>query len=375
MNRSYPPKYPWILVIVAAILIAGANGMLVIDGGHSGLWNNAQSILFFAVLISFLWLILTSASRDRLRAWIIFAALTCVFSYFIVLNFVTTFSFVSPQLKDFMIGSFRSLIPSPFPVGCWELIGIVIVTALFAVILERFLKARRDEERMESEIEAARLVQQVLVPAETPLIPGFHIESVYKPAGQVGGDFFQILSTPGGAALIVIGDVSGKGMPAAMTVSLLVGTFRTLAHYTQSPGEILTAMNRRMLTRSQGGFTTCLVLRAESGGKLAVASAGHLAPYFNGEELNIDGGLPLGLDANTSYPEATFELPAAAQLTLVTDGVVEARAKDGQLFGFERSLAISSQSAQKIADAAQSFGQEDDITVLTLSRVAIALSV
>src|SRR6202041_837727 len=108
--------------------------------------------------------------------------------------------------------------------------------------------------------------QQVLVPAETPVIPGFHIESLYKPAGEVGGDFFQIIAVPGGGALVVIGDVSGKGMPAAMTVSLLVGTLRTLAHYSQSPGEILSAMNQLMLGRSRGGFTTCLVLLAAADG-------------------------------------------------------------------------------------------------------------
>ncbi len=367
-------NYPLMLTVVAALLIVGVNVMLLVDGDHSDFWNNIQSIPFLAILISFVWLIRSSASKDRRRAWIIFAALTCVFSYFIIFN-LRTLPFVSQTVRDLLNGSLRSLILSPFPIGCWELIGVVIVTALFAVIVERFITARRDEERMKSEIEAARLVQQVLVPAETPMIPGFHIETFYKPAGEVGGDFFQIVSILDGGALIVIGDVSGKGMPAAMTVSLLVGTFRTLAHYSQSPGEILTAMNRRMLARSHGGFTTCLVLRADTGGKLIAASAGHLAPYCNGEELNIDGGLPLGLDANASYAESTFELPTAAQLTLVTDGVVEARAKDGQLFGFERSRAISNQPAAKIAEAAQSFGQDDDITVVTLSRVATAVSI
>jgi serine phosphatase RsbU (regulator of sigma subunit) len=208
----------------------------------------------------------------------------------------------------------------------------------------------------------------VLVPAETPVIPGFHIESLYKPAGEVGGDFFQIIAIPGGGALVVIGDVSGKGMPAAMTVSLLVGTLRTLAHYTQSPAEIMTAMNQRMLTRSQGGFTTCLILRVDPDGTVTAANAGHLAPYLDRQELNIDGGLPLGLDAQAVYAESTFELPEAAQLTLVTDGVVEARAKDGELFGFDRSRGLSSQSAQRIAEAAEAFGQEDDITVLTVER-------
>lgn len=168
--------------------------------------------------------------------------------------------------------------------------------------------------------------------------------------------------------MIVIGDVSGKGMPAAMTVSLLVGTVRTLAHYTQSPGEILQAMNQRMLARSGGGFTTCLVLRADPGGTLTAANAGHIAPYSDGFELSMENGLPLGLAAETTYPESTFPLPAHAQLTLVTDGVVEAHGKSSELFGFHRTAAISTQPADSIAQTAQAFGQDDDITVLTLRR-------
>lgn len=97
----------------------------------------------------------------------------------------------------------------------------------------------------------------------------------------------QVIPIESGGVLTVVGDVSGKGMPAAMTVSLLVGTVRTLAHYTQSPGEILAAMNQRMLGRSQGGFTTCLVLRLDVNGTLTVANAGHLSPYRNGEELAV----------------------------------------------------------------------------------------
>lgn len=221
--------------------------------------------------------------------------------------------------------------------------------------------------RAEAELEAARTVQQVLIPDQIPSVPGFKIESVYRPAGQVGGDFFQILPLSGGGLLAVIGDVSGKGMPAAMTVSLLVGTVRTLAHYTQSPGEILAAMNQRMLTRSRGGFTTCLVLRADTDGKLTVANAGHIPPYLAGKELPIESSLPLGLAADTTYSEAVFQLSASQQLTLLTDGVVEARDKTGALFGFERSAALSTQPAEAIASAAQEFGQDDDITALTLS--------
>jgi hypothetical protein len=221
--------------------------------------------------------------------------------------------------------------------------------------------------RAETELEAARAVQQVLIPDEIPSLPGFKVEGVYRPAGEVGGDFFQILPAARGGALIVIGDVSGKGMPAAMTVSLLVGTFRTLAHYTSSPGEILAAMNHRMMVRSKDGFTTCLVLRADPDGALTVANAGHLPPYCNGEELAIEGGLPLGLNAESTYEEATFELRPGAQLTLLTDGVVEARSPTGELFGFARAQAWSRKSAGQIVEAARAFGQEDDITVVTLA--------
>ena len=210
-------------------------------------------------------------------------------------------------------------------------------------------------------------MQQVLIPDEIPSLPAFKIESVYKPAGQVGGDFFQILPTAHGGVLIVVGDVSGKGMPAAMTVSLLVGTFRTLAHYTSNPGEILPAMNRRMLARSKDGFTTCLVLRADPDGALTVANAGHLPPYCNGEELAIDGGLPLGIHAESTYQEVRLQLRPGAQITLLTDGVVEARSNTGELFGFARTQNLSSKSAEQIAEAARAFGQEDDITVVTLA--------
>ncbi len=220
--------------------------------------------------------------------------------------------------------------------------------------------------RAETELEAARAVQQVLIPEEIPSLPGFKIESVYQPAGEVGGDFFQILPVARGGALIVVGDVSGKGMAAAMAVSLLVGTFRTLAHYTASPGEILAAMNRRMLVRSKDGFTTCLVLRADSDGALTVANAGHLPPYRDGEELAIESGLPLGIDAQSTYDEAKFELRPGAQLTLLTDGVVEARSTTGELFGFARAQTWSRKSAEQIVEAARAFGQEDDITVVTI---------
>jgi len=230
-------------------------------------------------------------------------------------------------------------------------------------------KEWRKRDALRAEFEAARVVQQVLVPQENPPIAGLRIESVYKPAGEVGGDFYQILPTSAGGVLIVIGDVSGKGMPAAMTVSLLVGTVRTLAHYTQSPGEILSAMNQRMLGRSRNGFTTCLVLRVDRDGAITAANAGHLPPYIDGQEVPVETGLPLGLIAESKYSETNLPFANPAQLTLLTDGVVEAQSASKELFGFDRTATISTKTAEEIALAAQQFGQEDDITVLTLNFV------
>jgi hypothetical protein len=244
---------------------------------------------------------------------------------------------------------------------------ITVIIALAALLLRDQQRTARERAELAGEMQAARTVQQVIIPETLPSVPGFAIESVYKPAGEVGGDFFQIIATRNGGVLIVIGDVSGKGMPAAMTVSLLVGTIRTLAHYTQSPREILAAMNTRMLGRQQGGFTTCLVLRADPDGALTLANAGHLAPYVSGAELKIENGLPLGLEPQAAYPESAHKLPPGACLTLISDGVAEARNKSGELFGFERTRAISTESAQSIARAAQAHGQEDDITVLILT--------
>jgi serine phosphatase RsbU (regulator of sigma subunit) len=253
-----------------------------------------------------------------------------------------------------------------YTASLWDLWGTVYCVTMLLFLVLRTIRIARERAHAAAELEAARTVQQVLIPEEIPSVPGFEILSVYKPAGQVGGDFFQILRTGNGGVLAVIGDVSGKGMPAAMTVSLLVGTVRTLAHYTQSPGEILAAMNQRMLARSGGGFTTCLVLRADANGTLTVANAGHISPYLAGKELALNNGLPLGLAADATYSESTFQLPPGEQLTLLSDGVVEARSEKGELLGFERLARLSLNSAAEIADTAKAFGQDDDITVLTL---------
>ena len=296
--------------------------------------------------------------RDRQAAW--------AFGVFLVVRLTLSADFTG-----------LTLVPGLMVLGGWTwaippAAIMVLGMATLLIFVRDLIEDRRDKQRLAAELEAARSVQQVLIPDAIPSIPGFALESVYRPAGEVGGDFFQIVRAHSGSVLVVIGDVSGKGMPAAMTVALLVGTVRTLAHYTESPGEILTAMNQRMLARSSGGFTTCLVLRADADGTLTIANAGHIAPYLEGQELAIENGLPLGLSAETTYPETLFSIARGQQLTLMTDGVVEARDKNGALYGFERTSALSRQPAEAIAEATQAFGQDDDITVLTLQRTVTA---
>jgi hypothetical protein len=256
----------------------------------------------------------------------------------------------------------------PFPFSLQNIADALFLGTMLTIVLRRFSRSTQQQEELEREREAARAVQQVLIPEDIPKVPGYEIASIYEPFGEVGGDFFQILPLEKGSVLIAIGDVSGKGMPAAMTVALLVGTLRTLAVYVQSPGEILKEMNQRMIGRTKGGFTTCLVLRADLDGKMVIANAGHISPYKNGSELALDNGLPLGLAESATYNEVILDLPPNEQMTLLTDGVVEARSKTGELFGFDRTAAIATQSAEFIALAAQNFGQDDDVTVLTLTR-------
>jgi hypothetical protein len=230
---------------------------------------------------------------------------------------------------------------------------------------------------LEQELHSARELQQVLIPEKLPTLPGFSISSAYLPALEVGGDFFQIIPLDGpaaGSTLIVLGDVSGKGLRAAMAVSLIVGAVRTLAETTSSPAEILAGLSRRLYGRLQGGFSTCVVLRLDPYGACVLASAGHPAPYFNDKEIDLPGALPLGIDPAIAYEEAVVHFHPGDRCALYTDGLLEARTPSGEIFSFERlqTLFASGADAAQASEAAVAFGQDDDITVVTLTRLANA---
>jgi sigma-B regulation protein RsbU (phosphoserine phosphatase) len=260
----------------------------------------------------------------------------------------------------------------------WELrytylTQLCFLAAMAYVLIERFAETQAERTRLTNEFEAARTVQHVLIPDFLPPVAGITVESVYLPAQQVGGDFFQVLPIPGGGdAFIVVGDVSGKGLKAAMTVSLIVGTLRTLAEYVTTPAELLAGLNRLLHGRGDG-FVTCLVLKITTAGDVGLGNAGHPKPYLDGMEIATENNLPLGLTLDIEYAETHLHLAPTQSLTLVTDGVVEATdPATRELFGFDRTQAISTQAAQAIAEAALLFGhgapQADDITVLTVAR-------
>ena len=130
--------------------------------------------------------------------------------------------------------------------------------------------------------------------------------------------------------------------------------------------EVLAHLNR-VLHGQITGFVTCTAALIAANGNMTLANAGNLPPYRNGQELDVESGLPLGITPDARYSETTFQLHPSDRLTFVSDGVVEATNERRELFGFHRTQDISTQSASAIAEAAKQFGQHDDITVLTLT--------
>jgi transposase len=207
-----------------------------------------------------------------------------------------------------------------------------------------------------------------MLPAQSVTIPNLAIEAAYLPAQEIGGDFFQTSQTSDGSLLMIMGDVSGKGLQAALTVSLLVGLWQDVIDAVeQSPSNVLRRLNEHLLSRISGGFVSCLCVRLKTDGSLAIANAGHLAPYINAVELNTDTGLPLGITSEVEYKETNHLLAPADVLVLISDGVVEARDKARKFYGFERlqQALLGKLSAHAISSRAQHFGQKDAITVIS----------
>ncbi len=372
-ERRWRRATAWIVAIylaaqfadIVTIFLWQRGGVLPwIDGITTGIYSITPLYVF--VIIGFG---LTSRKRLSLGPLIVVACATALLNVILNLGvqgirFTHWTWFSTIQSLGFHLGGY-------FFNPTFIFSTLLFLALIFTIAREQFLERER-QAQIELEVKSAREVQQILVPEETPAIPGLSIASVYRPAEEVGGDFFQVIATDSGGALIALGDVSGKGLKAAMTVSLIVGTLRTLADYTQSPAAILQGLNRRLLGRTDGGFVTCSIARIDANGETTIANAGHLAPFRDGEELPVAGSLPLGLAANAAYDELIFALHEGETLTFYTDGILEARNSAGELYGFERlaTLVQSHPTIERMVEEACNFGQQDDITIFRVTRLA-----
>ena len=244
-----------------------------------------------------------------------------------------------------------------------DLLGLL---ALMMIILKRTVRLSRERADLAAEVAAAEELQLLLMARASRPTPGYSVQTEYHPAGQVGGDFFLVQPCDEDSSLVaIVGDVSGKGLQAAMRVSMILGVLRR--EVMNQPDRVLQTLNTALADQSDFGFTTACCVRLESDGSFRFANAGHLDPYVNGEELTSEGALPLGIDPEACYPVYEGHLRPGESIILISDGVLEARSKKGEIFGFERTRKLVQSNAAAIATAAQQFGQEDDITVLAVA--------
>jgi hypothetical protein len=329
----------------------------------------AAQVIFCALVC---WLLFRSWRRGRLEAGVMlvpfFLAATAD-SMDTVLGYAASKHWISDQ---FAYHRFR-LGPIEFPLSV--ITYTIFLGSLLAVIFYRFIHVSQDEQRSAAEIEAARSVQAMLIPTQLPSNHNFMLESAYLPANGVGGDFFQVLPLGDGSMLIVVGDVSGKGLQAAMNASTLVGALRN--EISHDPAVVLNRLNNVLIgattgpgagygEKSAASFATCVCARVYPDGTMTIANAGHLHPYRDGRELDLAADLPLGVINDIQYEQATFQLNVGDRLIFLSDGVVEAANPQGELFGFERTQQVSNESARYIAQTAKRFGQTDDITVVSM---------
>lgn len=241
---------------------------------------------------------------------------------------------------------------------------VVFGSVLILLVARRLLDDRLKQERLSEELRAAATVQQMMLPSAAVEAAGWRTEVVYEPALEVGGDFYWSQIGNDGSLTVVVGDVSGKGLRAAMLAAFCTGVLRQGRGAT--PRQLLHDLNEALTSRDAGGFVTCCCARFAPNGEVSLATAGHPPPFIDGAESAIEAGLPLGVVPGTCYPETSTH---GRGLTFVSDGVVEAENPQRVLFGFERTREISTKSAQEIAEAAKAWGQNDDITVVTVRRL------
>ena len=249
---------------------------------------------------------------------------------------------------------------------------------------------RIERERIEQELRVARRIQQASLPKEVPSLAGWQISPYYQPAREVGGDFYDFFDLEEGRVGVVVGDATGKGMPAALVAEATSNMLRAVAQAlgSSSPGKVLAQVNETLVARIPPNmFVTCFygVLDPKSG-SFTYANAGHDLPYLrrlsgdDAQELRARG-MPLGLMSSMGYEEMEIVLEAGESVLFYSDGLVEAHDPKRQMFGFPRLRALVAEHGEErslvefLMEELYSFvgdgwEQEDDITLVTLRRSA-----
>ena len=249
-------------------------------------------------------------------------------------------------------------------------------------------QAERERERIEQELRVARRIQQASLPKEVPTLEGWQIFPLYKPAREVGGDFYDFHLLSEGRLGLAVGDATGKGVPAALVMSTTCGMLRLAAQNYSSPGQMLRRVNEALFPYIPSNmFVTCFyAILDPKRGSLSYANAGHDIPYLRRrggdcQELRARG-MPLGLMPGMDYEQKEIVLDAGEEALLYSDGLVEAHDPKGEMFGFPRLqqlLAEHGDEKESLEDAlleelssfvGQGWEQEDDITLVTLRRSA-----
>jgi len=243
-----------------------------------------------------------------------------------------------------------------------------------------------ERERLEQEMRVATLIQQQFLPRELPNLPQWQIAAYYGPARAVGGDFYDFIEMPGGRIGIAVGDVTDKGVPAALVMARTHSILRAEASRSDSPGEILARANALLVPEMPARmFVTCLFAVLDPAtGRIVLANAGHNLPYVRTADGVVElraTGMPLGLLPDIRYQETEGIVDPGSSVLLYSDGLVEAHDHANEMYGFPRlarEMAVDdagSELLDRLLDTLHAFTgpdweQEDDITLVTLRRAS-----
>lgn len=252
-----------------------------------------------------------------------------------------------------------------------------------AQLMRRQEVEARARERMDQELHVAQLIQQQFLSGEVPDLPGWHVATFYQPARTVGGDFYDLIGLSDGRIMVVAGDVTDKGVPAALVMASTQALLRSTAGVCSSPGEVLSRVNELLVPQIPlNMFVTCLVLVIDpETGATQFANAGHNLPYVRrgGSVVQVSArGMPLGLMAGSRYDELETVIEPGDLVLLYSDGITEQHDAEGEMFGFGRTrtlVAAASAGDDLVArvvaglrEFAGAVEQEDDITLVALHR-------